>query len=141
MKADPPSIKGESTYENKVERRGEAKTPPPPPQNDSVALPPEAQAWNEQPGLKPVRALHDKRRKALKARQKDPFFVANWQEAITKVGQSRFCTGNNDRGWAADFDWFLRPGTVVSIMEGKYDDQQPRASLTSEEIAASWMKQ
>jgi hypothetical protein len=28
--------------------------------------------------------------------------------------------GVNDRGWKADIDWFLKPESVMKIIEGKY---------------------
>lgn len=34
-----------------------------------------------------------------------------------------------DGGWRPDLDWLLRPDSVLSILEGKYDwDKQPTAS-------------
>lgn len=41
---------------------------------------------------------------------------------MLRIQKSSFCQGKNDRGWVASFDWFIRPDTVVKIMEGKYDD-------------------
>lgn len=63
----------------------------------------------------------DKRRAALRARLKEPFFVANWQTAIDRARSSPFCCGHNDRKWVANIDWFLKPDTVVKLMEGNHD--------------------
>ena len=41
-----------------------------------------------------------------------------------KINASAFCTGNNDRGWKADFDWFFTNGNNwVKVSEGKYDNK------------------
>ncbi len=75
--------------------------------------------WNEH--FECASVPTDKRRAALKARLREPFFVANWREAMERARRSAFCCGENDRGWVANIDWFLRPDTVVKIMEGNHD--------------------
>jgi|GEM_PF-4618828 len=65
----------------------------------------------------------DKRRAMLRSRLKEPFFVANWQTAIDRARSSPFCCGHNDRGWVANIDWFLKPDTVVKLMEGNHDGE------------------
>ena len=52
------------------------------------------------------------------AEEPDPQY---WREVASRIGQSRFCCGENDRGWKANFDFLIRPNTHVSAMEGKYD--------------------
>lgn len=79
--------------------------------------------WNGQKSLTPIRSISKKRHASFLARLKDPFFNDNWEEAIRKMGKSDFCTGKNDRGWKADFEFFLRPDSVLKIMEGKYDNR------------------
>ena len=29
----------------------------------------------------------------------------------------------NDRGWRADIDWYIKPDTIAKVMEGKYDNR------------------
>ena len=70
-----------------------------------------------------IRNLGDKRRRALAARTKDAFFVEHFREAITKISESKFCLGDNDRGWKADFDFLLKPGVIEKVIEGKYDNR------------------
>ena len=43
------------------------------------------------------------------------------------MSESKFCVGENDRGWKADFDFFLKPGVIEKVMEGKYDSQPAAA--------------
>lgn len=77
--------------------------------------------WNRVPGLKRCLLISDKRRHSIAARLREPFFIENWKSAIQRISQSKFCLGENQRGWVASFDWFITPDAVVKIMEGKYD--------------------
>jgi len=42
------------------------------------------------------------------------------------IPDSPFLLGENDRGWRADIDWFLRPDSVTRILEGKYRTDKPK---------------
>lgn len=64
------------------------------------------------------------REKNLKERFKDNYFKENYRFAINRILLSDFCMGKNDRGWKADLEFFLRPDTVIKIMEGKYDNKK-----------------
>lgn len=77
-------------------------------------------AWNLNPDLVKCLVISDKRKVSLNARLKDAFFSKNWRAAMAMLPASPFCMGRNDRGWKANFDWFLQPDTVAKIMEGKY---------------------
>lgn len=81
------------------------------------------EAWNAIPTLSNCLVMSDKRRRGLASRITDPFFAANWQAALVKVSQSKFCNGESDRGWKASFDWFIQPDSVAKIMEGKYENR------------------
>jgi hypothetical protein len=65
------------------------------------------------------------RAKALKARATEPAWMADYRAALAKIPASLFLTGKStsrDNGtWRANLDWFLRPDTVGTILEGKYD--------------------
>lgn len=76
--------------------------------------------WNESK-LPKVQTISDDRSTSLRARLKDTWWIANYGEGIKKADASPFCHGTNNRGWKATFDWFIQPGTLVKIMEGKYD--------------------
>jgi len=86
-------------------------------------LPPEVQKWNSHGELPAVLSVSRMRLVILQARRVEPFFSQHWEAAIERICKSDFCLGQNDRGWKADFDWFLKPDNVARVMEGKYDNR------------------
>lgn len=68
--------------------------------------------------------------KKCKDRAKDPAFLENFRKAIQKAQGCAFLTGSNDRGWKANFDWFIRNDkNVYCVLEGKYSglfDEEPQ---------------
>lgn len=42
---------------------------------------------------------------------------------VMKLTASRFCCGDNNRGWIAAFDWFIRPNNFPKVIEGTYDNR------------------
>ena len=65
----------------------------------------------------------DARSAALKQRASEKFFRENWRDGLEKVKASDFCAGS--QGWILDVDFFLRPGSLAKILEGKYDNKKP----------------
>jgi hypothetical protein len=90
-----------------------------PPERGRVALPDLLKIWNE--AFETASVPTDKRRAALRSRLREPYFVENWRAAIDKARSSPWCCGHNKTGWVANIDWFLRPDTVVRLMEGNHD--------------------
>jgi len=84
-------------------------------------------AWNtamQGLSIKPVSRMTAKRRKALATRLADTHFRDDWETALLRIEDCPFLMGENDRGWKATFDWFLKPDSVMFIMEGKYDGKR-----------------
>lgn len=79
-------------------------------------------AWNALPDVLHIQKLTDVRKTSLRARLREPTFRDQWREAVDRISKSSFLRGQNDRDWKADFDWFIRPDSVIKIMEGKYAD-------------------
>ena len=48
-------------------------------------------------------------------------------EAIDRIHQSGFLTGNSKNGWVITFDWFVKPNNFPKVYEGNYDDGQAQA--------------
>lgn len=92
---------------------------------ESIFIDPETvvERWNEHSILPRIVKLTDKRKKQLQARCRDTFFAENFTMALDRITESKFCRGNNDRGWKANFDWFIQPDTVTKAIEGQYDNR------------------
>lgn len=75
--------------------------------------------------LSQIRSISSTRKNHLKARWKQfKYELDTFREAFEKVEASKFCTGTNDRGWKADFDWLIKnDNNMVKVLEGKYDDK------------------
>lgn len=111
--------KGKDLEEGKEEGKG------------SVALarsatPPQelADAWNAYTTapIPKCRELTDKRIRVARQRVSERD-LGDWRTVIARIEGSRFCRGENDRGWVATFDWLLQPDTAVKVLEGKYDNR------------------
>lgn len=91
--------------------------------------------FNEKlPMLPQVQKLNKHRIASINARIKEykPDNVEVFFSAIfEKVSQSEFLTGNNDRGWQADFDWILKPTNFLKIIENKYQQNGNRNKTKS----------
>ena len=66
--------------------------------------------------------LNDTRRSAMRTRWREKFWRENWQAALERGSQSSFLRGGGASGWKIDFDFFLKPNSVLKILEGAYDD-------------------
>lgn len=84
-------------------------------------------AWNEMAktnGLATVRGkVSSPRRRMIAAMLRDPDRSAGWREALAVLPTCPFLVG--EKGWRADFDWFVRPdgqkrAPIMAILEGKY---------------------
>jgi hypothetical protein len=116
----------------KAQESSPSPSPSPSPvqkEEGNASLPPSAlvaeifEEWNNIPGVTKCLLVSDKRRRSLQVRLVDKNFTENWRPALAKLSSSRFCLGENERGWKANFDWFITPDAVTKIMEGKYDNR------------------
>jgi len=107
----------------------EPPPPPPPPEKEETGPDPEKVAselqerWNALEGVRKCCGFSGKRMAALKKRLEDPAWWTNVPEALERIQASRFCRGENDRTWLANMEWFLRPDTVLNLLEGKHDNR------------------
>lgn len=80
--------------------------------------------WNaaaEANGWRQCKAPGESRSRSLRRRLKDTFFRDNWRDALVKMAGEPFFKGQNGRGWKANIDFFLRPDSVIKIMEDFYE--------------------
>ena len=64
--------------------------------------------------------LTDKRAKAVRQLFAKGYTAEQLTDAFGRAQASSFCTGSNDRGWRADFDWLTNENNLVKVLEGKY---------------------
>lgn len=70
--------------------------------------------------LPKCRTVTDKRKAAIRARWKDGFGLADFEEAFKAAQESRFLKGQQgERAWRADFDFLISP-KMVKVLEGAY---------------------
>ncbi len=68
------------------------------------------------------REVTDGRSRKICQRLKSHPTLEFWQDVFTKANQSPFLRGENDRGWKASLDWFVKNDeNAVMVLEGKYD--------------------
>jgi len=110
-------------------------------QSRASATHPLVELWEEERGqLAGVRGVNGDRAKSLKARWQENPSAEFWTEVIRKIVASPFCNGENNRGWKANFDFLLKPGTAHKALEGQYDGKATTSSrartFSADEIRA-----
>lgn len=75
--------------------------------------------------LPKVTKLSDMRRRTIKARLKQ-YTPEDLKIIFEKAEASSFLTGENDRGWQADFDWIMKDSNAAKIMDGNYDNRNAK---------------
>ncbi len=80
------------------------------------------EAWNDMAGRcgLPKARMNDTRRKRLKSMIRQ-HMTTDFTEAIGCVERNPWMHGENDRGWRADFDFFLQAKSFAKLIEGSYD--------------------
>lgn len=106
-----------SSQDSSSKDKGISQTAP-----SAHALPHLAKLWNQHRGtLAEVKGCSGTRRRQAEARWRDNPSTEYWAEIISRLARSPFCTGDNERGWRASFDFLIRPETHHKVTEGKYD--------------------
>lgn len=81
-------------------------------------------AWDDlavRCGLPRIRGkLNASRRVKLAARIREHPFE-HWVDALNAIERAKWMHGDNARGWRADFDFLLQPGSFQRLIEGTYD--------------------
>lgn len=63
----------------------------------------------------------EKRKALIRKLLKDGYTYEDFEEVFKKAGSNKFLTGDNARGWKADFNWLLEPSEFQKILEGGRD--------------------
>jgi hypothetical protein len=99
----------EKSKEKRVKRKDNT---PLPPKGGELPLEVYVDVWNiaaKNSWLPRVEKLTEKRRKLLRAAVKEMPEFQHWADSLQELMLSDFHSGKNDRGWKADFDWFVQP--------------------------------
>jgi hypothetical protein len=81
-------------------------------------------SWNEgcNPFPEVLKLSSERRRKLLARIGSDAEFSSKLFAAIQRAKQTPFLCGAGERGWKANFDWFIANDTnYIAVLEGKYD--------------------
>ena len=95
-------------------------------------------------GWPSVRLVNGKRLQSLKARL-DEYSLAEWRMVIDHCARSEWHCGGNERGWVADFDYFLRPSSFARNIEqadfakSKSKPSKPAPAKREPETAEQWL--
>ena len=132
----------ETEREREAERK--AETTRSPLSKQSIQLQEIQDAWNDMATTCSVKrsatwGTGTTRRKAALARIKDGWWRENWRAAMAVVATDKFCNGDNDRGWLANIEWFVRPETALKMIEGGYDGKDQDRSDKAPPGADDWM--
>lgn len=71
-----------------------------------------------------VSRIANRRRAAVKNRLADDWWRERWRDGMERIRGSPFCRGGGEQGWVATFDWFVRPDTLMKVLEGQYDARE-----------------
>lgn len=80
--------------------------------------------------LPTVQKITPKRKAALKSLTNE-YGLNEIGLVFQATANSKFLNGENDRGWAADFDWLTSPNNFIKILEGKYNDKPKQTTSSS----------
>lgn len=88
---------------------------------ENTKLPRLAIIWNQNCGALPkVRFSNPTRSRKANLLFKEQSEDA-WADTVRRISKSKFCCGDNERGWLANFDFLLRKETWMKVQEGLYD--------------------
>jgi len=77
--------------------------------------------WNSMsPPFSKIQTMSPDRKRHLRNRLSDEWWKDNWSmamEMLNALPNNSWYKGNNDKKWVATFDWFLRPQSVVKLIE------------------------
>lgn len=95
--------------------------------------------WNslcdKYPMLCKIKSISPTRKKHLKQRYSNKHFVEQYHTILTKIPESKFLLGENDRGWVISLDWLIRnDDNYVKVLEGKYTKYQDPRIVVKENL-------
>ena len=77
-----------------------------------------------------VKTLSESRKKAIKARLKT-YSNLDVLKVFELAEESDFLKGANNRNWSANFDWIMKDSNFAKILDGNYNNKEPRQHKSS----------
>ena len=118
----PPSETQPSTLPPSPPKGGSSPTPTEPDEVEAMAEIYNAAA--AEAGWTKGQRMTAQRRSQARRRLVECGGVEGWRAAMARARGSPFLTGDNDRGWRPDFDFFLQAKSFTKLMEGAYDRRE-----------------
>ena len=93
-------------------------------------------AWNSL-GLNPIRGVAPGSiRKQILGGRLNQDGLPLILQAIENVRSSAFLNGQNNRGFTATFDWFIKPSNFQKVLDGNYNNRRsPAVTSTADRLA------
>lgn len=93
-------------------------------------------AWNSL-GLNPIRGVAPgSARKQILGGRLNQDGLPLVLQAIENVRNSAFLNGQNNRGFSATFDWFIKPSNFQKVLDGNYNNRRsPAVTSTADRLA------
>lgn len=114
-------------FERGILKEGSKASPPSPRKSDPPFKEIQS-AWNQHvaalDAMPEWRDWTSKRKTAARKRWESPTWRQSWREAIKRIPDCPFLTGQNDRAWKISPDFLLKPDTATKILEGCYSNQR-----------------
>ena len=139
----PTTVPVQQEEQDKQEKQ--TTTPPPPPgaaEGNGLLKPAdflvEFNRAATTAGWQKCEGLSAGRMKSFRQRRAETAWRDRWREALAKAVTLPALAGANDRAWTANVDWFLRPETLVKILEGRYDNWKPSSTP---DMSSDWLRE
>lgn len=89
--------------------------------------------------LPPAKGLTPGRRRMIAQRwqeDKERHTIEWWAAYFKQIAASDFLAGRtppspNHVNWRPNFDWFIKPGNLLKVTEGSYDNKGPRSNIAN----------
>lgn len=72
-------------------------------------------------------------------RLKQPEWKENYEEAIKAMVKDDHCLGNNERGWKANLEYFLRPNTLDKLLDRAKVRESKKNQEQQKEDTGTWL--
>jgi len=94
-----------------------------PPEDERLTIQDIFEGWNDfaaKHDLPRAEVFSERRKKQAKARLKQHPDLDTWKRALRHISETPFLRGENERGWRANFDFFLQEKSFTKLIEGSY---------------------